>query len=135
MKRSLYALTLSVCAALGTLSAAADAKPEKEKERHQGPLAGLPSLPGPHVAKIQALGDNQWLNLGPPAADPARNSVVRPQEYRHEIETALVHRRSRCLAPAVRAWLPQLHRGGRARASSATGDPLQPPAAESHRLP
>ena len=35
-----------------------------------GPLAGLPSKPGPHVEKIKALGDNEWLNLGPPAADP-----------------------------------------------------------------
>ena len=36
----------------------------------QGPLAGLPSQPGAHLEKIRALGDNQWLNLGSPAADP-----------------------------------------------------------------
>lgn len=35
-----------------------------------GPLAGLPSRPGPHIAKIRALGDGQWLNLGQPEADP-----------------------------------------------------------------
>ena len=35
-----------------------------------GPLAGLPSAPGPHIAKIQALGDNEWIELGPPAGDP-----------------------------------------------------------------
>jgi hypothetical protein len=35
-----------------------------------GPLAGTPSRPGPHVEKIKALGDNEWLNLGSPAADP-----------------------------------------------------------------
>ncbi len=46
----------------------ADPKPEKEKPR--GPLADLPSPAGPHVEKIKALGDNEWLNLGPPAADP-----------------------------------------------------------------
>ena len=34
-----------------------------------GPLAELPSKPGPHIAKIKAMGDNQWLNLGVPAAD------------------------------------------------------------------
>jgi len=34
-------------------------------------LAGLPSAPGAHIAQIQSLGDNQWLNLGAPAADPA----------------------------------------------------------------
>lgn len=38
--------------------------------QHQGPLAGLPSPPGPHLEKINALGDNQWLDLGPPAPDP-----------------------------------------------------------------
>ena len=34
------------------------------------PLADLPSKPGPHIEKIKALGDNEWLNLGAPAADP-----------------------------------------------------------------
>ena len=34
------------------------------------PLKGLPSKPGPHVEKIKALGDNEWLELGRPAADP-----------------------------------------------------------------
>ena len=36
----------------------------------EAPLAKLPSPPGEHVAKIQSLGDNEWLNLGAPAADP-----------------------------------------------------------------
>jgi hypothetical protein len=36
------------------------------------PLAGLPSDPGPHVAKIQALCDDAWLNLGRPKPDPTR---------------------------------------------------------------
>src|SRR3954465_9452885 len=36
----------------------------------KGPLAGLPSKPGAHVEKIKALGDDEWLNLGTPAADP-----------------------------------------------------------------
>ena len=70
MKRSVYAITLSVCAALGGNSKAADAKPEKDKELRQGQLAGMPSKLGPHIEKIKALADNQWLNLGPPAADP-----------------------------------------------------------------
>lgn len=35
-----------------------------------GPLAGLPSKPGDHIARIKALGDNAWLELGPPAPDP-----------------------------------------------------------------
>jgi len=36
-----------------------------------GPLDGLPSPPGPHVAQIQALADDQWLGLGQPQADPS----------------------------------------------------------------
>lgn len=35
-----------------------------------GPLADLPSKPGPHIDRIKALGDNEWLHLGTPAADP-----------------------------------------------------------------
>ena len=45
----------------GSLTLSADEK---------GPLAELPSKPGPHIEKIKAMGDNQWLNLGVPAADP-----------------------------------------------------------------
>ena len=36
----------------------------------KGPLADLPSKPGAHIEKIKAMGDNEWLNLGVPAADP-----------------------------------------------------------------
>src|SRR5262249_20267091 len=61
-------------------------------------------------------------------------SLAWPWEYRHEIETALVRCRYRRLAPGVWSWLPQLHRGGRAGASSHTGDCLQPPGAESYHL-
>lgn len=32
-------------------------------------LASLPSQPGEHVVKIEKLGHNVWLELGPPAAD------------------------------------------------------------------
>lgn len=47
------------------------AEPAKNgKVERQGPLAGLPSAPGPHMEKIKALGDNEWLNLGSPAPDP-----------------------------------------------------------------
>lgn len=35
-----------------------------------GSLVRLPSPPGAHLAQIKALGDNQWLPLGAPAADP-----------------------------------------------------------------
>lgn len=33
-------------------------------------LAEVPSQPGTHIKHIQAMGDNQWLNLGAPAVDP-----------------------------------------------------------------
>jgi hypothetical protein len=36
----------------------------------EAPLAKLPGEPGPHVEKITSLGENQWLELGKPAADP-----------------------------------------------------------------
>jgi hypothetical protein len=44
-------------------------EPAPETPKGRGPLADLPSAPGPHIEKIRALGDNQWLELGPPAAD------------------------------------------------------------------
>jgi hypothetical protein len=61
MNRPLFAL-ICLCVSTGTWAEGpADAK---------GPLAGPPSKPGPHIEKIQALGDNEWLDLGVPAADP-----------------------------------------------------------------
>jgi hypothetical protein len=45
-------------------------EPRDSAVKRQGPLAGLPSRPGPHIDKIKALGDNAWLELGAPAADP-----------------------------------------------------------------
>jgi hypothetical protein len=51
--------------------AAGDAAEGGDAQSNQkpGPLAALPSPPGPHIEKIKALGDNQWLDLGSPAAD------------------------------------------------------------------
>src|SRR5262245_47052737 len=53
----------------GASGGAGGAAPTPQKEA-KGPLADLPSKPGPHVERIKALGDNQWLTLGSPAADP-----------------------------------------------------------------
>src|SRR5437763_7054896 len=63
MRRFLGALALMGCAALAGLAAGPEA------QKRQGPLGGLPSAAGPHVAKIKTLKDNEWLSLGAPAAD------------------------------------------------------------------
>src|SRR4051794_4411447 len=58
---ALIVMTVVVLLSGGGVVRAADGK---------GPLAAMPSPAGPHVEKIKALGDNQWLDLGSPAADP-----------------------------------------------------------------
>src|SRR5262245_58496785 len=65
MNRILCVLALVGAAALGGPRADAEAETKRK-----GPLAGLPSKPSAHVAKIEALGDDEWLDLGPPARDP-----------------------------------------------------------------
>ena len=42
---------------------------ERASQASEGTLAALPSKPGPHVAKIKALGDNEWISLGQAEAD------------------------------------------------------------------
>jgi hypothetical protein len=64
---SCHVLSASVCLAVLTASVQGD---EPAKNARPNPLAALPSKPGAHIDKIKALGDNQWLNLGAPAADP-----------------------------------------------------------------
>lgn len=41
-----------------------------EKLQKIAPLSGLPGPAGPHVARIKAMGDGQWLVLGEPEPDP-----------------------------------------------------------------
>ena len=55
-------------AAVATLIVAGSASGQDTAKK--GPLAELPSKPGAHLDTIKALGDNQWVNLGAPAADP-----------------------------------------------------------------
>lgn len=38
-------------------------------QERQTPLADFPSKPGAHIERIKAIGDNEWLELGAPAAD------------------------------------------------------------------
>jgi hypothetical protein len=68
MNSTLVRINLAVV--LSALVASALPAAEPEKAEGKSPLAGLPSMPGPHIDKIKALGDNTWLNLGSPAADP-----------------------------------------------------------------
>src|SRR5271165_445635 len=59
-----------VLAAIMTVGQALPAEPASDKQgERKGPLAPLPSAPGPHIDKIKALADNTWLKLGAPAAD------------------------------------------------------------------
>ena len=60
-------LALAIFSALVGLPRASSCGGTRPKK---GPLAGPPSPPGPHIDKIKALGDNEWLSLGSPAADP-----------------------------------------------------------------
>ena len=62
----LCGISLAGCGLVAASNPSAD-NPTSEKK---GPLAALPSPPGEHIEKIKALGDNSWLNLGPPKADP-----------------------------------------------------------------
>ena len=56
----------AICLLTSGLSGmAAEAGPLHRK----GPLASLPSKPGETIAKLNTLGDNEWLVLGQPAAD------------------------------------------------------------------
>ena len=59
-----------MCLALWAASAAEPAARTRPAASAESPLAALPSAPGAHVAKLEALGDNRWINLGQAAADP-----------------------------------------------------------------
>ena len=63
------ALAIVIGLAAVTTAPLASTASGQDKAR-KGPLADLPSKPGAHLDKIKALGDNQWVNLGAPAADP-----------------------------------------------------------------
>jgi hypothetical protein len=70
MAKTMRIATAATALALVTMAAAARGAAPSTQPARQGPLAALPSPPGPTIDKIKALGDNEWLNLGPPAADP-----------------------------------------------------------------
>jgi hypothetical protein len=47
-----------------------DGGPRPDAGPRVGPLAALPSPPGAHIARIEALAANEWIELGTPAPDP-----------------------------------------------------------------
>jgi hypothetical protein len=61
---------VGLVAILLVLPAAWSLAAKDNQAESSSPLAGLPSAPAAHVAKIKALPDDAWLNLGSPAADP-----------------------------------------------------------------
>ena len=62
---------MTVIGTAGVLAAGKSGQPETEKIVRKGPLKDLPSEPeGEHLAKINNLGDNEWVDLGSPAPDP-----------------------------------------------------------------
>ncbi|MEX1098094.1 MAG: hypothetical protein WED34_18775 [Planctomycetales bacterium] len=68
--RLIPAWLLSVALLGGGSASAQEAGAHEPRSTAKGPLAELPSPPGPHMAKIKALGSNEWVALGAPAADP-----------------------------------------------------------------
>jgi hypothetical protein len=64
--KTIWTSCLLVALATATVSAA-EQNPAREKK---GPLAERPSEPGAQLAQIQALGSNEWVNLGKPKPDP-----------------------------------------------------------------
>lgn len=79
MKRRLVCLRFFLSAILAVVGGMLVAdRPALGEERNvgpqgetaQGPLVGLPSAPGRHIARIKDLADDSWLDLGAPASDP-----------------------------------------------------------------
>ena len=84
-----------VAAALAAASLAAGPAPSRPQSGAKGPLAGLPSPPGPHVPKIEAMADDSWLVLSSPAPDPewgtARGRAWTPRmPYAPDLRAALL---------------------------------------------
>jgi len=63
-------MTIPIVVACFALAVVAIPSLGGEAKKRKGALAGLPSRPGPHVARIRALGDGRWLGLGAPKPDP-----------------------------------------------------------------
>ena len=78
--------TVILAAVLVAGLALAASRAGEPKER-KGPLAELPSEPGEHIGKIEALGEGQWLNLGAPKPDPEWG-IARGRAYTYRMAFA-----------------------------------------------
>jgi hypothetical protein len=96
-KRWCRAFVLTVAVAWMTAAGvAAEQTQAGEKVERKGPLADRPSKPGPHLAKVEALGSNQWVNLGKPKPDPKYGpaqgrSWSRKMAYAHDLRGAFIY--------------------------------------------
>jgi len=80
MKTCAAAILLALLCTVGRAPAAEPAAGDKA----ENPLAKLPSKPeGRHIEKLKALGDDSWVDLGCPAADPrwGREGVARGRAF------------------------------------------------------
>lgn len=67
MKRKISLILVILC----NIFALINAQETKLEKKNENLLSQLPSkAEGEHIAKIKALGDNSWVNLGQAAADP-----------------------------------------------------------------
>lgn len=53
----------------------------EDKNAGMNPLAGLPSKPGPHLARIEAMPDNSWLKLGQATPADSEKGVACGRSY------------------------------------------------------
>lgn len=69
----------------------------------RGPLAARADAAGPHVAKLKALGDGEWINLGSPAPDP-KWGKARGRSYTPKMAFALDLRGAFLYGQGVHGW-------------------------------
>ncbi len=97
---------IALALAVWVPDAALGAGEEPAAPKRQGPLAALPSPPGPHVQKLQTLGDGAWLVLGTPKADP-KSGRARGRSWSAEMAFAPDLRGAFLFGEGVHGWWNQ----------------------------
>lgn len=88
------------------LSAALGLAGDKLKISKDSPLYGLPSAEGSHLAELKALGDNSWLSLGKPGADP-EHGVARGRAYSPRMAYSSALRGAFYTGEGVHGWFDE----------------------------